>query len=106
MFVDWRGVAIVLAVLAAVCVLCAIDLSCSGSRDPDVLQRVKSEMKSGRQEMSVLRREQLAEQLRDLRVLNKRLVQLGEKERSREVTLLILDLERQYQRARSRAEGR
>lgn len=98
MLVDWRGVAIAVAVLAAVVVLGAVDLSCTSDRGPAVLERVKAEAQSGRQEFAALRREQVAEQLRDMRALNKRLVEQGEIERSRELTRLLVELERQYQR--------
>lgn len=98
MLVDWRGVAIAVAVLAAVVVLGAVDLSCTSDRGPAVLDRVKAEAQSGRQEFAALRREQVAEQLRDMRALNKRLVEQGEIERSRELTRLLVELERQYQR--------
>ena len=98
MLVDWRGVAIAVAVLAAVVVLGAVDLSCTSDRGPAVLDRVKAEAQSGRQEFVTLRREQVAEQLRDMRALNKRLVEQGEIERSRELTRLLVELERQYQR--------
>lgn len=98
MLVDWRGVAIAVAVLAAVVVLGAVDLSCTSDRGPAVLERVKAEAQSGRQEFAALRREQVAEQLRDMRALNKRLLEQGEIERSRELTRLLVELERQYQR--------
>jgi len=104
MLVDWRGVKIVLTVLAAVAVLCVIDLSCTSSRDPGVLARVKDELKVGRREMTVLRRDQVAEQLNSLRVLNKELVRKGELRRSRELTRLIVDLERQYQHLQAEVE--
>lgn len=105
MLVDWRGVAIVLAVLAAVGVLCAIDLSCTSGREPGVLTHVKAEARSGKREFASLKRDELAEQLRGLRVLNKRLAEQGELTRVREVTRLIIDLEKQYQRLSSQAEG-
>ena len=98
MLVDWRGVAIAIAVLTVVVVLGAVDLSCTSDRGPSVLERVKAEAQSGRQEFAALRREQVAEQLRDMRALNKRLVEQGEIERSRELTRLLVELERQYQR--------
>ena len=106
MFVDWRGVATAVAVLAVIVLLGALDLSCTSDRGPAVLDRVKAEAQSGRQEFATLRREQVAEQLRDMRILNKRLVEQGELERSRELTRLIVDLERQYQRLDAKARGR
>ena len=106
MFVDWRGVAVVLGILLGIVLLCTVDISCSGGGEPDVLKRVKGEMASGRKEFSILRRDELAEQLRTLRALNRQLVERGEKARSRELTLLIIDLEKQYERANAQAEGR
>jgi len=98
MIVDWRGVTIVLAVLAAVGVLCAIDLSCTSNRAPGVIERVQGELKSGRKEMAIKRRDEVAEQLRGLRALNRQLVREGELRRSRELTRLIVELEQQYRR--------
>lgn len=98
MLVDWRGVSIALAVLVAVGLLCALDLHCTSDQGPDVLAHVKGEMMSGRHEALILRRDQIAEQLRDMRVLNKRLVEQGEGKRSRELTRMIIELEKQFQR--------
>ena len=106
MLVDWRGVAIAIAVLTVVVVLGAIDLSCTSDRGPAVLDRVKSEAQSGRQEFATLRREQVAEQLRDMRILNKRLVEQGELKRSRELIRLIVELERQYQRLDAQSKAK
>lgn len=97
MLVDWRGVGLVLVVLGVVVAFCALDLSCTEKKGPAVLARVKGELDAGRKEYLTIRRDQLAEQLRDLRVLNRRLVEQGEKDRSRELTRLLVDLENQYQ---------
>ena len=106
MLVDWRGVAIALAVLAAVGVLCAIDISCTSGREPDVLTRVKGELKSGRREMAAIRRDQLAEQLRDLSMLQYMLTEKGELERAREVARLIAEIEEQCRRLDAAAQNR
>ena len=105
MFVNWQGVKIVLAVLAVVLALCALDLCCSSEKDPAVLAHVKHEVDAGRRESAIMRRDQIGEHLRDLRALNRRLVEQGDLRRSREVTRMIIDLERQYEKLDARSQG-
>ena len=102
MFVNWQGVKVVLAALAVVMALCALDLCCSSEKDPAVLAHVKHEVDAGRRESAIMRRDQIGEHLRDLRALNRRLVEQGDLKRSREVTRMIIDLERQYEQIDSR----
>jgi len=97
MLFDARGIAITLAVLAAVTVLCAVDLSCSGRADSaGVMSRVKGEVAAGKNEFAILRRDQLAEQLRSLRALHRKLVRDGNAVESRRVMALILDVQKQH----------
>ena len=97
MFVDVKGVMITLAAIAAVVLVCALDVKCSGSaRDAGVMARISSELKAGRKASAENRRDSIAAQLRVLRALNKKLVREGNVKQSRRVTAAILELEEQY----------
>lgn len=73
-------------------------MCCSRGSEPDVVSRVKGELAAGRKEHASMRLDQIAAELRDLRVLNKRLVKAGKFEESRRVTAQILELEARYQK--------
>lgn len=83
MFFNWKGVAIVLAVIAAVIVLCAVDLRCSGGLGSDShIVRMKGEWAEGKKAMRQQEAENLAQLARDLRVLARRYKENGENKKA------------------------
>ena len=101
MFFNWKGIAIVLAAIAAVIGLCAIDLSCSGGRgDVPALARVKGEIKAGRDEQRSLQADELAKLARDMRVLAKRYLEKGEKRKARRAIGAAQELDRKIEELR------
>ncbi len=97
MFVNTRAVKWILLAILAAAGLCALDIHCSNAKDAETgagtFARVKDELDAGRRELGNLRKEQLAEELRRLRVLAKRLVANGETKRARAVLSAIQELE-------------
>ena len=97
MLVDVKGTIVVLAALAAVVLVCAVDLKCSGDvQEQSVMARVRSELESGRKANAERTKESIAAQLRSLRALNKKLVREGDVKQSRRVTAAIIELENKY----------
>jgi len=102
-FFNVRGIVITLAAIAAVALLCMLDVHCSNVRDrrakeqpsPGVVSRVKGELAAGAKEFAQLRADQLNAQLRDLRILAKHFVEKGENRRARATIALIQELEAQ-----------
>ena len=83
MFFNWKGAAIVLAVLAAVIGLCAVDLRCSGGLGPDShIVRMKGEWDEGKKAMRQQEAENLAQLARDLRALARRYKENGENKKA------------------------
>ena len=79
MFFNWKGAAIVLAVLAAVIGLCVVDLRCSGGLGSDShIMRMRGEWNEGKKALRQQEAENLAQLARDLRVLAKRYKENGE----------------------------
>ena len=83
MLVNWKGVAIVLAVLAAVTGLCVVDFRCSGEPGSDShIVRMKGEWAEGKKAMRQQEAENLAYLARSLRVLAKRYKENGENKKA------------------------
>lgn len=95
MLVDWRGVALVLAVLAAVVGLCALNLHCGGGpSDNSTLSRVRDELATGRREQRYQQAENLAALARDLRVLAARYREAGENKKAQRAIGAAQELDR------------
>lgn len=82
----------------AAAVLLFLCCGCGDSADPAVVARVKGEIAAGRKEYASMQLDQIAAELRGLRVLNKRLVKDGKMEESRRVTARIIELEALYRK--------
>jgi len=83
MFFNWKGIAIVLIALAAVGVLCSLDLCCSGGPASDSqIARVKNQVTDGSKEMRQQEAEKLAKLARDLRILARRYKEGGENKKA------------------------
>lgn len=83
MFFNWRGAAIVLAAIAAIGCLCAVDLRCSGRPGSgSTIAHVKGELAEGKRAMRQQEAENLARLARDLRVLAKRYKENGENKKA------------------------
>lgn len=91
------------AVLVLVIVLCAWDLHCSGSSaNTDMavgVRRVKRELAAGRQELAQRRVDALNLQIRDLRVMARRMVKDGRSAEARRLFAAIAELEKQAEAA-------
>ena len=102
MFFDAKGIGLTLAAIGAVVALCALDLCCSsGRRDSaqlGAIDRVKGEISAGRDEMALRRRDQLNAQIRDMRVLTRRLLKEGRKAEARRTMAAAQELERQVEK--------
>ena len=102
MFFNWRGIRIVLVVIAAVIALCVIDLRCSGgSEDNATLMRVKSELAAGREAAKDLRADELDRLARDMRVLAKRYLEKGENKKAQRAIGAAMELERKSRTLRT-----
>ena len=102
MFFNWRGIAIVLAAIAVVIGLCALDLSCSGGRgDIPAVERVKGEIAAGMKEQRTLQADELAKLARDMRVLAKRYLAQGERRKARSAIGAAQELDRKIEELRS-----
>jgi len=112
MFFNVNGIKWTLLALVGVAVFCALDLHCSMRRDEasaapvqGTISRVKSEMKAGKREYASLRAEQLEEQLRGMRALAKKLVREGKDADARRVITTIMEMEKDANRLRERAQA-
>ena len=95
MFFNWRGAAIVLAVLAAVIALCAIDLRCSGGLGSDSsIARMKGEWAEGKKAMRQQEAENLAQLARDMRALARRYKAKGDTKKAQQAIGAALELDR------------
>lgn len=102
MFFNWRGIKIVLIVIAVVLALCAIDVSCSSkTEDNATLMRVKDELAAGKKEVKNLRAEELERLARDMRVMSKKYLEKGEKKKAQRAIGAALELERKIQSLRN-----
>ena len=99
MFFNWRGVMVVLAVLAAVVVLCAVDLRCSGGLGQDSqIVRMKGELAEGKKAMRQQEAENLAQLARDLRVLARRYKENGENKKAQRAIGAAQELDKKIAR--------
>ena len=99
MFFNVTGIKWTLLAIAVVILFCALDLRCAAVRDErdraaqsGIIGHVREEFAAGQREFSQQRADQLAEQIRDLRVMAKRLVEKGETVRARATISLIQEL--------------
>lgn len=101
MFFNWKGIALVLTVIAAVIGLCALDLSCGGGPTADsTLAKVQGELKAGRQELRTLKAEELAGLARDMHALAKMYRDQGEKKKAYHALAAAQELERKIRQLR------
>ena len=95
MFFNWKGVAIVLGILAVVIALCAVDLRCSGSLESDpTVVRMKGELAAGKKAKRQLEADNLAQMARDLCVLAHRYKAQGENRKAQRAMGAALELEK------------
>ena len=105
MLFNWKGIAIVLAVLVTVIVLCAVDLRCSGGLGSDShIVRMKGEWAEGKKAMRQQEAENLAQLARDLRVLAQRYKANGENKKAQRAIGAAQELDKKI--ARLLEEGR
>ena len=99
MLCNWRGAMIVFAVLAAVFVLCAVDLRCSGGLGQDSqVERMKGELAEGKKAMRQQEAENLAQLARDLRVLARRYKENGENKKAQRAIGAAQELDKKISR--------
>ena len=111
MFFNARGIKWTIVVLLGVLALCALDLHCSNKKDeaarspvPSTISRVKGEIDGGKREYASMRADQLEEQLRNLRIMAKKLVREGKDAEARRVIVAIQEIEKDAKRLRERSE--
>ncbi len=109
MFFNVKGILWTLGAIVAVMALCAIDLSCSGSVADAPVQttigRIRGEISAGRREISRNRADSLNVQIRDLRVMARRMVREGRHAEARRVFAAISELEKQSEAVRAKSES-
>jgi len=99
MFFNWKGASIVLAALAVVVSLCAIDLRCSGDPGPGSdLARIKGDLDAGKKAMKLQEAENLASVARDLRALALRYKAQGEIKKAHRAIGAAQDLDRKIRK--------
>ena len=99
MFVNWKGVTVVLAVVTAVVALCAVDLRCSGGLGPgsDIV-RMKGELAEGKKAMRQQEAENLARLARDLCLLARHYKAKGEDRKAQRALGAAQELEKKIAR--------
>lgn len=116
MFFDVKGIKWVLLVLLGIVAFCVIDLHCSYRRDraaaakdestvSGVISHVREEMAAGRREVAIQRADQINEQLRDLRVIARRMVKAGKSKDVRRVLKAIQELEEMKDRLEKKSKN-
>lgn len=101
MFFDWKGITIVIAVIAAVMGLCAVDLSCSAKpAKGSTISRVKGELAAGKAEIRTRQADELARTLRDMRIMAKGYVKKGDLENARRTMAAAQELDRKIRELR------
>ena len=99
MFFNWKGVAVVLAVILAVFALCALDLRCSGGfESAPPVARVKSELAAGKKAMRQQEAENLTQLVRSLCELAHRYKANGETKKAQRAMGAALELEKKIAR--------
>ena len=99
MLFNWKGAAIVLAVLSAVIGLCIINLRCSGGLGSDShIVRMKGEWNEGKKAMRQQEAENLAQLARDLRVLARRYKENGENKKAQRAIGAAQELDKKIAR--------
>ena len=99
MFFNWKGVAIVLGILAVVIALCAVDLRCSGSLESDpTVVRMKNELAAGKKAKRQLEADNLARLARDMCALAHRYKAQGENRKAQRAMGAALELEKKIKR--------
>ena len=99
MLFNWKGVALVLSVLAAVIVLCAVDLRCSGGLGSGShVARMKGEWAEGKKAMRQQEAENLAQLARDLRMLASRYKEKGENKKAQRAIGAAQELDKKISR--------
>lgn len=102
MFFNWRGIAVVLAVLAGVLALCAADLHCSGgTSEESTLTRIKGELAEGKKEYRYQKAEELAALARDLRVMAAHYKAQGQNRKAQRAIAAAQELDRRIKDLRS-----
>ena len=95
MFFNWKGAAIVLAVLAAVVGLCAVDLRCSGGVGPNSsAAHIRNEWAAGKKAMRQQEAENLTQVVRSLCELAHRYKANGETKKAQRAMGAALELEK------------
>lgn len=96
---GWKGVGIVVAVLAAVVAFSIFDLSCNrGSPAPGSAGAyVRNEIAEGKRQYRILEIEKLSTLARDLRVLAKRYVEQGDKKKAQRAVGAAQELDRRIE---------
>lgn len=100
MFFNVKGFYWTMAAIALVIAICAIDLRCSsgareGVADVGAMARVRNEIAAGKQQAALQREENRNLQIRDLRVMARRLVKEGRHAEARKMMAAIQELENQ-----------
>lgn len=100
MFFNVKGFYWTMAAIAAVILLCALDLHCSsgtreGVADVGAIAHVRDEIAAGKQEAAFQRADSRNLQIRDLRVMARRLVKQGKLAEARKMMAAIQELENQ-----------
>lgn len=105
MFFNMKGTMIVLAVMAIVMALCALDLCCGGKPSGvSAVSRVKTEMSAGIKEMRNRQADDLAKVASDMRVLARRYAEKGDKKQAQRAINAALELDRNIERLRREKE--
>lgn len=82
-FFNWKGIAIVLGVIAVVIGLCVVDLSCgSKPTENSTVARIQRGITEGKSEFRKQEIERMSKLAFDMRVLAKRYVAQGEKRKA------------------------
>lgn len=99
MFFNWKGIAIVLAVIVAVIMFCIVDLRCSGELGSDShIVRMKGEWSEGKKAMRQQEAENLSQLARDLRVLAQQYKENGENRKAQRAIAAAQELDRKILR--------
>lgn len=105
MFFNWKGIAIVLAAIAVVVGLCALDLRCSGGGEEiPVIARARGEIEAGVKEQRILQADELARLARDMRALAKRYVERGENRKAQRAIGAAQELDRKIRELRGESK--